>query len=187
MLNILDLPKKQRIQKSQYFLETTHSSPVQLPSNSTSTYGHCRYYLPCVLCLNGFLIHMNFNLIGFVCNCMYFISCIYSYYSKRGFIGFSRLMNGEGNGTPLQYACLDNPMDGGAWKAAVHGVAAEWLHFHFTLSCTGEGNGNPLQCSCLENPRDGGAWWAAVYGVAQSWLSSSSSRLMKVLMVPKTA
>ena len=56
----------------------------------------------------------------------------------------------------------------------------EWLHFHFSLSCTGEGNGNPLQCSCLENPRDRGAWWAAVYGVAQSrtllkWLSSSSS------------
>ena len=34
-----------------------------------------------------------------------------------------RNANGEGNGTPLQYACLDNPMDGGAWKAAVHGVA----------------------------------------------------------------
>ena len=45
----------------------------------------------------------------------------------------------EGNGTPLQYACLENPMDGGAWKAAVHGVAEgrTWLsdftltfHFH---------------------------------------------------------
>ena len=32
------------------------------------------------------------------------------------------LINGEGNGTPLQYSCLENPMDGGAWKAAVHGV-----------------------------------------------------------------
>ena len=31
--------------------------------------------------------------------------------------------HGEGNGTPLQYSCLENPMDGGAWKAAVHGVA----------------------------------------------------------------
>ena len=56
----------------------------------------------------------------------------------------------------------------------------EWLHFHFSLSCTGEGNSNPLQCSCLENPRDWGAWWAAVCGVAQSrtglkQLSSSSS------------
>ena len=30
---------------------------------------------------------------------------------------------GEGNGTPLQYSCLENPMGGGAWKAAVHGVA----------------------------------------------------------------
>ena len=30
---------------------------------------------------------------------------------------------GEGNGTPLQYSCLENPMDRGAWGAAVHGVA----------------------------------------------------------------
>ena len=29
----------------------------------------------------------------------------------------------KGNGTPLQYSCLENPMDGGAWQAAVHGVA----------------------------------------------------------------
>ena len=33
------------------------------------------------------------------------------------------LRSGEGNGTPLQYSCLENPMDGGAWCAAVHGVA----------------------------------------------------------------
>ena len=31
--------------------------------------------------------------------------------------------NGEGNGTPLQYSCLENPMDGGAWWAAIHGVS----------------------------------------------------------------
>ena len=77
--------------------------------------------------------------------------------------------DGEGNGTPLQYSRLENPMDGGAWKAAVHGVAEGQtrlhFHFHFSLSCIGEGNGNPLQCSRLENPRDRGAWWAAVYGV----------------------
>ena len=30
--------------------------------------------------------------------------------------------NGEGNGNPLPYSCLENPMDGGAWQAAVHGV-----------------------------------------------------------------
>ena len=88
----------------------------------------------------------------------------------------------EGNGTPLQYSCLENPTDGGAWWATVHGVAQSWtrlkqLHFHFSLSCIGDGNGNPLQCSCLENPRDGRAWWAAIYGVAQSraWLNRFSS------------
>ena len=30
---------------------------------------------------------------------------------------------GEGNGTPLQYSCLEIPMDGGAWRAVVHGVS----------------------------------------------------------------
>ena len=43
---------------------------------------------------------------------------------------------GEGNGTPLQYSCLENPMDGGAWCAAVHGVAKSWTQlsdFTFTF------------------------------------------------------
>ena len=45
---------------------------------------------------------------------------------------------GEGDGTPLQYSCLENPMDGGAWWAAVHGVVKSWMRlsespvtFHF--------------------------------------------------------
>ena len=33
---------------------------------------------------------------------------------------------GEGNGNPLQYSCLGNPMDRGAWQATVHGVAKSW-------------------------------------------------------------
>ena len=44
---------------------------------------------------------------------------------------------GEGNGTPLQYSCLENPMEGGAWWAAVHGVPQSWTRlsdFTFTLS-----------------------------------------------------
>ena len=36
---------------------------------------------------------------------------------------FVVLFEGEGNGTPLQYSCLENLTDGGAWWAAVHGVA----------------------------------------------------------------
>ena len=33
---------------------------------------------------------------------------------------------GEGNGNPLQYSCLENPMDRGAWRATVHGVTKSW-------------------------------------------------------------
>ena len=44
-------------------------------------------------------------------------------------------LNGEGNGTPLQYSCLENPMDGGVWWAAVHGVAKTRLS-DFTLIFT---------------------------------------------------
>ena len=45
--------------------------------------------------------------------------------------------NGEGNGTPLQYSCLENPMDGGAWSAADRGVAKSRTRpskFTFTFS-----------------------------------------------------
>ena len=42
---------------------------------------------------------------------------------------------GEGNGTPPQYSCLENPMDGGAWWAAVHGVTKSWTQLSdFTFS-----------------------------------------------------
>ena len=42
----------------------------------------------------------------------------------------------EGNGNPLQYSYLANPMDGGAWWAAVHGVARSWTRLsNFTFTC----------------------------------------------------
>ena len=46
------------------------------------------------------------------------------------------LLDGEGDGTPLQYSCLENPMDRGAWKAAVHGVSKSRIRlsdFTFTF------------------------------------------------------
>ena len=92
-----------------------------------------------------------------------------------------------------QYSCLEKPVDGGAWQAAVHGVTKSQtrlsdftftFHFH---ALEKEMANNPLQCSCLENLRDGGAWWAAVCGVAQSQtrlkrLSSSSILEVKILI-----
>ena len=51
-------------------------------------------------------------------------------------MGVISLRNGEGNGTPLQYSCLENPMDGGAWWVTVHGVAESWTRlsdFTFTF------------------------------------------------------
>ena len=106
---------------------------------------------------------------------------------------------GEGNGSPLQYSCLENPMEEGAWWATVHGVAksrTRLSNFSYAVSwgfpggsdskesaCNvedlssipglrrspGVGNGNPLQYSCLENPMDRGAWQATVQRVEKSW------------------
>ena len=45
----------------------------------------------------------------------------------------TRLPFGEGNVTPLQHSFLENPMDGGAWWAAVHGVAKSLSNFTFTF------------------------------------------------------
>ena len=81
---------------------------------------------------------------------------------------------GEGNCTPLQYSCLENPMERGAWWAAVHGVAKDrtrlsdfpfTFHFH-ALEKEMATHSSGFR---LENPREGGAWWAAIYAIAQSW------------------
>ena len=81
----------------------------------------------------------------------------------------------EGNGNPFQCSCLENPRDGGAWWAAVYGVAQSETRLKRLSSSSssrvdlpGESNGNPLQYSCLESPKDGGAWWVAVHGVVKS-------------------
>ena len=93
---------------------------------------------------------------------------------------------GEGNGNPLQCSCLEKPRDGGAWWAAIYGVAQSptrlkqlgsmntyglpwWLSSkESTCQCRssipesgrslGGGHSNPLQYSCLENPVDRRAW-----------------------------
>ena len=73
-----------------------------------------------------------FHSLGFARNCV--SSC-----SNGILLLFSGFYFGEGNGTPRQYSCLENPIDGGAWWAAVHGVPESWtrlsdftftFHFH---------------------------------------------------------
>ena len=100
--------------------------------------------------------------------------------TSNPYLSFSNCPHGKGNGNPLQYSCLENPMDGGAWWATIHGVAKSltWL-IDFTFT-PWRRKWQPTPVFCLENPRDGGAWWAAVYGVPQSWtrlkqLNSSSN------------
>ena len=64
------------------------------------------------------------------------ISCCLFIPTTENEIGNNTEHNGEGNGTPLQYSCLENPMDGGAWQAAVHRVVksrARWRDFTFTF------------------------------------------------------
>ena len=58
-----------------------------------------------------------------------------------GLIPGSGRSPGEGNGNPLQYSCLENLIDRGAWQAMVHGVTNSWTqlskwHFHFSLLCS---------------------------------------------------
>ena len=65
---------------------------------------------------------------------------------------------GEGNGYPLQYSCLENPMNRGACWVVVHRVSKSANPL----------NGNPLQYSCLENLMDRGACWVVVHGVSKS-------------------
>ena len=90
--------------------------------------------------------------------------------SKKG--EDQRGRDGEGNGTPLQYSCLENPMDGGAWWATVHGVAKSRTRlsdFTFTFHFHALEKEMATHSSVLAwiIPGTGGAWWAAVSGVAE--------------------
>ena len=59
---------------------------------------------------------------------------------NAGSIPESEKYLGEGNGNPLQYSCVENPMDGGAWRATVHRVTksrtrlSDFTFFHFPVS-----------------------------------------------------
>ena len=97
---------------------------------------------------------------------------------------------GEGNGTPLQYSCLENPMDGGTRKAAVHGVAKSQtgqsdftftFHFHAlekemathssVLAWRIPGMGKPGGLPSMGSHRVGHNWSDLAAAAAAAWIS----------------
>ena len=96
----------------------------------------------------------------------------------------------EGDGTPLQYSCLENPMDRGAWKAVVHGVTEGWtrlsdftftFHFHAlekerathssVLAWRIPGTGEPGGLPSLGSHRVGHDWST----LAAAWIHSRTN------------
>ena len=96
-------------------LQIVPQSQPQSPSSCPYLVSICLFSVSC-LYLMQIKSSISFFQISHIC---INIQCIFK---KCFYIGV-QLINGEGNGSPLQYSCLENPMDGGAWQAAVHGVA----------------------------------------------------------------
>ena len=120
---------------------------------------------------------------------------------------------GEGKDNPLQYSCLGNSMDRGAWRATVHGVAKsqtrrKWLSTYtdfinadaltsvppgklyiyiYIYIYIGEGNGTHSSTLAWKFPwtKEPGAWWATVHGVAKSrtWLSDFTFTFMYIYII----
>ena len=86
---------------------------------------------------------------------------------------YSSFKDGEGNGTLLQYSCLENPMDEEAWKAVVHGVAEGWTRlsdFTFTFHFHALGKETATHSSVL-------AWRISGTGEPGGLLSMGSHRV----------
>ena len=124
---------------------------------------------------------------------------MYSFIRTNTILRESSLLLGEGNGTPLQYSCLENPMDGGAWKAAVHGVTEGrtrlsdftfTLHFHAlekemathssVLAWRIPGTGEPGWLPSMGSHRVG-HYWSDLAAAAVSSLSSAHSTITQIL------
>ena len=98
--------------------------------------------------------------------------------------------NGEGNGTPLQHSCLENPMDGGAWWAAVHGVAKSRTRlsdftftFHFpALEKEMATHSSVLAWRILGTGEPGGLPSMGSHRVRHDWSDLAAFSYLKVLV-----
>jgi len=70
--------------------------------------------------------------------------------TERLHFHFSLSCTGEGNGNPLQCSCLENPRDGGAWWAAVYGVAQSWTRLKWLSSSSIHRVKKPMDSCILE-------------------------------------
>ena len=73
---------------------------------------------------------------------------------------------GEGNGNPLQYSCLENPMDRGAWRPAVHGVARGG---HTTGDAAAAASCGVLAAPSAGRAEHCGCWLGMVLGPREEW------------------
>ena len=101
------------------------------------------------------------------------------------------IMNGEGNGNPLQYSCLANPMDGGAWWAAVHGVTKSWtrlsdftftFHFH-ALEKAMATHSSVFAWRIPGTGEPGGLLSLGLHRVGHNWSDLAAAGIMKGIVV----
>ena len=154
-------------------------------------------------------MHLSYYVVTF----LWILKQIYVSYGKHDVISnfkgrdkkhplqMSRVSDGEGNGTPLQYPCLENPMDRGAWWAAVHGVTKSQtqlndftftFHFHALekemaahssgLAWRIPGTGEPGGLPSMGSPRVGHDWsnLAAAAGSVNKGIRANYPQMMVI-------
>ena len=77
--------------------------------------------------------------------------------SDAGWIPGSERSPGRRNGNPLQYSCLENPIDRGAWRATVHGIAKSWtrlsMHAQASILSSISKNNNSFHQNLVMNTK----------------------------------
>ena len=161
----------------------------------------CFWYSSMLLCVHSFFF-LNLQELFFCMNRSKFVypfSCwwIFGLFPALAewIFSFQLIPNywfiGEGNGTPLQYSCLENPMDGGAWKAAVHGVAEgrTWLsdftftfHFH-ALEKAMATHSSVLGWRIPGTGHPGGLLSMALHRVGHDWSDSAAAALVHRVII----